>query len=289
MSALGPPLFIEGPGPRIACEVLGAGPGVPTLLFAHGNSSHRGMWRPVAQLLLRELDVCAVLMDMRGHGDSEHVHPPAYNPADHALDLERVVRHLEPSRHAVIGHSAGALAVTAFAARCAREEADCPAPSALAWVDIDPRVPSWQVEFFNNTRPESLTRTHADADTAIRHLIRGIQKTSAGVTEEALWDFIATSLKQTPEGFSVKLDPQTYVTWSPGDLRPLLPLVDIPALLIRAGDSLVSSEQGLDELEAGFKRATRVVIPGGTHFVPLDHPAEVARALADFLRREWLS
>ncbi|WNG18678.1 alpha/beta fold hydrolase [Cystobacter fuscus] len=288
MSASGQALFIEGPGPRIACEVLGAGPDAPTLLFAHGNSSHRGVWRPVARLLPRELDVRSVLMDMRGHGDSEHVHPPAYNPADHATDLERVARHLAPSRLAVIGHSAGALAVTAFAARCARGEADCPRPSALAWVDIDPCVPSWQVEFFH-ARADGIRRSHADADTAIRQLIRGIQKTSVGVSEEALWDFIATGLKQTPEGFSVKFDSQTYATWSPGDLRSLLPLVDIPALLIRAGDSIVTSEQGMAELQTGFPRSTRVDIPGGTHFVPLDHPEELARALARFLQQEWLS
>jgi pimeloyl-ACP methyl ester carboxylesterase len=288
MSAPGTPLYVEGPGPRIACEVLGAGPGAPTLLFAHGNSSHRWMWRPVAHLLLRELDVRAVLIDMRGHGDSEHVQPPAYNPADHASDLERVVRHLAPSRYAVLGHSAGALAVTAFAARCARNEAACPPPSALAWVDIDPCVPDWQVEFFN-TRGDSVSRRYPDADSAIRSLIRGIQKTNVGVTEEALWDFIATGLKQTPEGFTVKFDPQTYATWKPGDLRPLLPLVDLPALVIRAGSSLVSSVEGFDALRTGFPKATPVVIDGGTHFVPLDHPEEVARSLADFLRRELLA
>ncbi|MFY0578492.1 alpha/beta fold hydrolase [Cystobacter fuscus] len=65
--------------------------------------------------------------------------------------------------------------------------------------------------------------------------------------------------------------------------------MDIPALLIRAGDSIVTSEQGMAELQAGFPRPTRVDIPGGTHFVPLDHPEELARALAGFLRREWLS
>ncbi|MET0403787.1 MAG: alpha/beta fold hydrolase, partial [Cystobacter sp.] len=86
-------VFIEGPGPLIACDVLGAGPRAPTLLFAHGNSSHRGLWRPVARRLLRELDVRVVLMDMRGHGDSGYAEPPAYNPADHATDIDRVVRH----------------------------------------------------------------------------------------------------------------------------------------------------------------------------------------------------
>src|SRR2546427_4041829 len=31
-----------------------------------------------------------VLLDLRGHGDSEHVSPPAYNPEHHAADLAQV-------------------------------------------------------------------------------------------------------------------------------------------------------------------------------------------------------
>lgn len=288
MSEPGVVSFVGGAGPRIACEVLGADRGVTTLLFAHGNSSHRGIWRPVANLLLRELDVRAVLVDMRGHGDSEHVHPAAYNPGDHASDLARVVRHFAPSRYGVLGHSAGALAMTAFAARLCRKEESGPAPSALVWVDIDPCVPAWQVEFFH-TRADSVGRVYSDAESATRSLIRGIQKTSPNISEVILWDFIASGLTPTPEGYKVKLDPQTYATWSPGDLRPLLPLVDIPALVIRAADSAVSSVQGFKECETGFPRARGEVVEGASHFVPLDHSLEVARLIADFLRRERLS
>src|SRR5881397_3760242 len=55
-----------------------------TLLCLHGNSSHRGVWRLVA----RELhEFLCVLLDFHGHGDSEHVTPPSYNPEHHAEDL----------------------------------------------------------------------------------------------------------------------------------------------------------------------------------------------------------
>jgi pimeloyl-ACP methyl ester carboxylesterase len=268
--------------------VLGAGPDAPALLFAHGNSSHRGIWRPVANLLLCELELRVVLIDMRGHGDSEHVYPAAYNPDDHAGDLARVVRQLALTRYGVVGHSAGALAVTALAARFARNELVGPAPSALVWVDIDPCVPEWQVEFFH-ARADSVGRSYSDLESATRSLIRGIQKTSPNVSEELLWDFIATGLEETPEGCRVKLDPRTYASWEPGDLRPLLPLVDIPAMIIRAADSGVSSVQGFEELKTGFPRARGEVVEGGTHFVPLDHAAEVAQLIAGFLHREHLA
>jgi pimeloyl-ACP methyl ester carboxylesterase len=276
-------IFVDG-GPQITCELLGA-PDAPALIFAHGNSSHRGMWRPVARLLVDRLDVRAVLVDLRGHGDSEHVRPAAYNPADHARDLARIVRYLAPSRYAVLGHSAGALAVTSLAVRLTCNEEPGPTPSAVIWVDLDPCVPAWQVEYFN-TRADNVSRSYPDADTATRSLVRGIQKTSPGVPEQALWDFVAEGLVETPDGWRLKLDPETYATWAPGDLRPQLPLVEAPALIVRGGASNVSSLPGFQELVRGFRRSRGEVVDGGTHLVPLDHPAELAALIGDFLRRD---
>jgi len=283
MSGGGEVVFVGGAGPRIACEIVGAGEGAPTVFCAHGNSSHRGIFRPVMDRLLRDLHLRAVLVDMRGHGDSDHVHPPAYNPNDHAADLERVVRHVAPSRYAIVGHSAGALATAAFAARSGREGSS--APRAIGWIDIDPRVPDWQVQHFN-ARADAVARAYPDAHAATVALVRGIQKTNAGISEEALFSFVAEGLKETPAGHTVKLDPQTYATWAPGDLRPILPDIACPALIIRGTASIVSSASGFEELRAGLPRATAAEVEGGTHFVPLDHPSEVAALLAGFLRKE---
>src|SRR2546428_8961924 len=78
-----------------------------TLLCLHGNSSHRGVWRFVAGEL-REFR--CVLLDFHGHGDSEHIAPPAYNPEHHAADLARFVASLARGPYPILAHSAGALA-----------------------------------------------------------------------------------------------------------------------------------------------------------------------------------
>src|SRR6266508_1594713 len=106
------PLRVRGAGPTLSYEVLEPTvdpppAGVMTLLCLHGNSSHRGVWRPVAREL-REFR--CVLLDFRGHGDSEHVSPPAYNPEHHAADLAPVVASLVQHPYAILSHSAGALA-----------------------------------------------------------------------------------------------------------------------------------------------------------------------------------
>src|SRR5712664_2845706 len=89
-------LRVLGAGPTLSYEGVGPTTGLApasaiTLLCLHGNSSHRGVWRPVAREL-REFR--SVLLDLRGHGDSEHVSPPAYNPEHHAADVPQVVSRL---------------------------------------------------------------------------------------------------------------------------------------------------------------------------------------------------
>src|SRR2546427_6551658 len=103
-------LRFRGPGPTLSYEVVGPTTSpqpadAMTLLCLHGNSSHRGVWRPVAQEL-REFR--CVLLDLRGHGDSEHVSPPAYNPEHHAADLVAVLAQVVESQYAILAHPARA-------------------------------------------------------------------------------------------------------------------------------------------------------------------------------------
>src|SRR2546426_12808340 len=109
-----------------------------TLLCLHGNSSHRGVWRLVAREL-REFS--CVLLDFHGHGDSEHVAPPAYNPEHHAADLAQFVASRVRSPYAILAHSAGALAAARF---ITNTRASIPAAmlNAFVWVDLDPLVPA---------------------------------------------------------------------------------------------------------------------------------------------------
>src|SRR2546422_10917372 len=135
-------LRFRGAGPTLSYEVVGPATGLPpaeamTLLCLHGNSSHRGVWRLVA----RELRAFrCVLLDLRGHGDSEHVSPPAYNPEHHAADLAAVVAALGRSPFAILAHSAGALGAARVITN-APPAGPGSMPIALLWVDLGPRVP----------------------------------------------------------------------------------------------------------------------------------------------------
>src|SRR5437773_11794874 len=94
--------------------------------------------RLLRRLVARELvEFRCVLLDFRGHGDSEHVSPPAYNPEHHAADLAQIVASLVKSPYAILGHSAGALAAARFITN-ARATVPVAMPVAFVWVDLDP-------------------------------------------------------------------------------------------------------------------------------------------------------
>src|SRR5205809_5007980 len=161
-------LRFRGAGPTLSYEIVGPTTGLPpadsiTLLCLHGNSSHRGVWRPAAREL-REFR--CVLLDLRGHGDSEHVSPPAYNPEHHAADLAAVVAGLVQNPYAILAHSAGALAAAQFITN-ARPSVPVAMPVAFLWVDLDPLVRRSQVEYFHQC-VTSVARTLPTVDDARR-------------------------------------------------------------------------------------------------------------------------
>ncbi|MGH7918135.1 MAG: alpha/beta fold hydrolase, partial [Candidatus Binataceae bacterium] len=60
------------------------------VVLLHGNSANAWWWEPLAALADQD-ELRLVALDLRGHGDSEWVRPPAYKPVDYAADLERLI------------------------------------------------------------------------------------------------------------------------------------------------------------------------------------------------------
>jgi pimeloyl-ACP methyl ester carboxylesterase len=275
---------VRGAGPTLSYEIVGpttdpSSKGAVTLLCLHGNSSHRGVWRLVAREL-REFR--SVLLDLRGHGDSEHVFPPAYNPEHHAEDLAQVVPSLVQGPYALLAHSAGALAAARFMTRM---PAHTPAgmPVAFVWVDLDPLVPRWQVDYFHQG-VASVARTFPTADDALR----GFRRIYPNIAEDRLRSFVAEGLRQVDGGWRMKLDPSTYGTWEPGDLRPTLPHIATPTLVLRGSESIVTSTEGVTALVDGLPNHELREIKGGSHMLVLEQPEHAADAIRDFIRRRVL-
>src|SRR5271154_3047133 len=84
------------------------------IVFLHGNSANAWWWEWVALAMPAEFRLLAI--DQRGHGDSEWVKPPAYQPHDYAQDLVRFIEEVIPEQKpVVVGHSMGGLGTLALA------------------------------------------------------------------------------------------------------------------------------------------------------------------------------
>jgi pimeloyl-ACP methyl ester carboxylesterase len=271
-------LRVRGAGPLLSYEVVGPtvatwGASPITLLCVHGNSSHRGVWRLVA----RELpEFRCILLDLRGHGGSEHVVPAAYDPEHSAADIAQVVATLALAPYAILGHSAGALASARFIATVDVAAA----PVAFVWVDIDPLVPRWQVTYFRE-RVASMTRVFATVEDALG----GFRRMYPNIPPDRLQAFVTEGLRSVDGGWRMKLDPATYATWEPGDLRPDLPNIRVPTLVLRGATSIGGSAEGVVDLQRGLPHCEAREIEGGSHMVLLEYPEVLAASVRDFLRR----
>jgi len=219
-----------------------------------------------------------VLLDFHGHGDSEHVTPPSYNPEHHAADLAQFIASLVRSPYAILAHSAGALAAARFITNT-RASSPIEMPAAFVWVDLDPLVPRWQVDYFHQG-VASVARIFPTIDDALR----GFRRIYPNIPDDRLRSFVIEGLRQVDGGWRMKLDPATYETWEPGDLRPVLPRVACPTLVLRGSESIVTSAEGVAALSDGLPNREVREIRGGSHMLLLEHPEEVSQAIREFIR-----
>jgi pimeloyl-ACP methyl ester carboxylesterase len=99
---------------------------------------------------------------------------------------------------------------------------------------------------------------------------------------------VIEGLQQAHGGFRMKLDPATYGTWEPGDLRPALPNISTPTLILRGADSIVTSTEGLTALAHGLPNHELREIKGGSHMLLLEQPEQAADAIRNFILRRVL-
>jgi pimeloyl-ACP methyl ester carboxylesterase len=181
--------------------------------------------------------------------------------------------------YAILGHSAGALVAARFITST-QASAPVAMPIALVWVDLDPLVPRWQVDYFHQG-VASVARTFPTVDDAIR----GFRRIYPKIPDDRLRAFVIEGLREVNGGWRMKLDPATYETWEPGDLRPVLPNVALPTLVLRGVESIVTSKEGVVALTNGLPNCELREIEGGSHMLLLEHPEQVAAEIREFLRR----
>ncbi len=245
-----------------------------TLVFLHGNSANAWWWEWVARAMPAGFRLLA--LDQRGHGDSEWVKPPAYQPQDYAQDLVRFIDEVIPGeKPVVIGHSMGGLGALALATT---------RPEHLrAAVVVDSAVTSTRGRDRFLRRLKALpTVVYPDLETA-RARFR-LMPAQDGIPRERLAAIAEKSLARTEAGgYTLKFDRESFFGGDGLNVTDAIRDLKVPTLLVRAEHSRIMTQESAEAATASNSNARLVVIPGAHHHVLLEKPRELAHAILEFV------
>lgn len=257
--------FVHVDGVRLHVLDFG-GEGRP-IVFLHGVGGSAWTWLEVAPALTGLGR--ALAPDLRGYGESQWSPGQDYSTAAHAADLAGVVDALGVDELDVVGFSWGGLVALAFAAAGNRVR-------RLAMIDIPPS--------FNRSETDIPTLAYGFADAAAA--LEAERRLSPRAAETTLAAYAALSTRPAEGGHLVKKHDETFLCRWPfrrDDLWAELRGLDLPVLVVRAGESPVLSADVAARMAAVARDATLLEIPGCGHMIPIERPAELLAALQAFL------
>ncbi len=271
--------FQGSSGLRISGEIWGE-QADPAVLFIHGIGQTRHAWTNVATRVAGEGWRC-VLIDLRGHGESDWDPGHDYTLRALADDCAAVVQQLGSSP-VFVGASLGGMAAL-YAQGMSRH----PLTAGLVLVDV------------------SLGTNHAATERIRRFMRSGVEGFD---TLEQAANAIA-QYKGSPRSRSAaspglrrvlrERDGRWYWHWDPalishfttnsesgrmGELRRAqLQLVYVPTLVLRGGDSQVTTDDGIERLLRIAPDASVVEIPNASHMIADDQNDAFGDAVVAFL------
>lgn len=276
--------FDEG---AISCvEWAGPGPDAPLLHFAHGTGLNGRTYARLLEPLASRFRI--VSWDARGHGGTTLPADPAklidWQP--YVDDLARMIRHLSPGRPALVaGHSLGGITSLEMAAAH-------PELVAAVMVLEPPLVPEDEIDSLNALRAEGRSRPIEEqmCERASRRraiwpdpatAVEAYRGRGAFATWDDAWleDFVAAGLKQVGGEWHLACEPlwegKTYHAVSTRFWQGLERL-QRPATILHGDRMSPVSPASVAAIDR-IGRARRVLVPGATHFLPMEHP-DIARA-----------
>jgi len=250
--------------------------GRPPMLCIHGGAAHAHWFDFVAPGFTPNYHVRS--LDLRGHGDSEAVDPPAYFYKDYASDLNKVVEALDLRDFVLMGHSMGGTVCLLYLATYPGR--------ANRFVVIDS---SW------NLPPERLallrdvgSRPGRNYDTQEEIVERYRLRPGESFATREVVRYIGTrSVKQDADGtWKYKFDRAVYATREPFDGNPLWDKIKIPTLLVRGDHSMRITPEVHAQVKERCPQAELAEVTRSDHHVTLDNPQGFIDAVKPWLARQ---
>ncbi|GAA4625025.1 hypothetical protein GCM10023196_027580 [Actinoallomurus vinaceus] len=243
---------------RLFAEITGTDSGRDPVLLLHSLGLDHTMWRSCAPYLAAERRLIAV--NLPGHGRS-----PA--GADTGAGLLALLDDVGAARAHVVGVSLGGNEALALAARAPERVRSVTASGSFAFLDETERAARLDA---TAARAAELGMA-AFADTYIAGTLGAEAREKEG---HRLREVLAA----TP--------PEAYAAAARGcfatDLRPLLPAVSCPVLLLVGEHDTRTPRSSAEGIAAGLAHAEIQEIPGAGHLANVDEPQHFAAALRAF-------
>jgi lipase len=254
------------------------------LLLTHATGFHGRIWNAIVRLLP---DRHIFAIEMRGHGRTDKPAPP-YRWRAFGADLAAVARALSLRDAFAVGHSSGGHA-TVVAATLAPE-------AFRGLLLIDPTIfpPEWyslpKLEASFTLRRKN--HWHSAGEMFERFHNRA---PFASWRPEVLRDYCDFGLVPAPHGLVLACPPPVEASIyaesnaPETDIYPEVAAVAQPVTVMRAGTErhpgvfdLGASPTAAD-LAAKFRRGRDVVLPGQSHYIPMEVPERVAEEILALL------
>ena len=245
------------------------------MLCIHGGAAHGHWFDFVAPGFTADYHMRA--LDLRGHGESEHVDPPAYFYKDYASDLSKVVEKLDLCDFILIGHSMGGAVSLLYAATYPGRV------KTLVIVDTSINLPAERINKLRDvgSRPGSSYATKEELVSRYR-----LRPGEAQAAPEVVRHIASNSGRQAADGtWKHKFDRNVYATRESMDGMPLWNQIKIPALLVKGDRSERITPQVYADVKARAPHVELAEVANSDHHVTLDNPAGFIQAVKPFLAR----
>lgn len=270
--------FVTDDGETIHVAVSGSGP--PLILLHEWVSNHR-VWKP----FLKELEPRFTLYrwDARGHG--YHAATGADRPtlARMGRDLAALIDHFGLQRSILVGHSMGALVAWEYMAAFG-----CERVAGFCIVDQSPRLMTdadWRFGIYYDWPAERDAAFVAEmqedfVEAVVRLFAYGRNEQARAKFEDSadgLWRLRAAMASVEPEPMI-----SIWPSLTAADFRPVLPRLDVPALLVYGSKSNFYGVETGEYLQRALPNAKLIVYEGADHSPHLAEPERFASDLAEF-------
>jgi pimeloyl-ACP methyl ester carboxylesterase len=249
--------------------------GRPPMLCVHGGAAHAHWYDYVAPGFTSDYHVRSI--DLRGHGDSEWIDPPAYLYKDYAADLDEAARRLDLRDFVLIGHSMGGTVSLLYAATYPGRV------KALVVVDSTVNLSPDRIAALRDVGSRSGRSYPSKEELVAKYRLRPGDSLA---TPEVVRHIASHSARQQSDGtWQHKFDRNVYATREVSDVRPNWDRLRIPVLLVKAEMSDRLGASVFADVKSRCPQAELVEVSKSHHHVTLDNPLEFIEKVRSFLAR----